>query len=99
MGGASSEISDATTTVLLESAWFRPDGHRPHVEAPGPAQSEASVRFERGVDPEGARRAAARFVELLTAAAGGEVVGGIVDATDPGPAARRRSRCPCARPG
>ncbi len=82
MGGASSEISDATTTVLLESAWFRPDAIARTSKRLG-LRSEASVRFERGVDPEGARRAAARFVELLTGMAGGEVVGGIVDVTDP----------------
>src|SRR5205085_1459947 len=82
MGGASSEISQTTTTVLLESAWFRPDAIARTSKRLG-LRSEASVRFERGVDPEGAHRAAARFVELLTAMAGGEVVGGIVDATDP----------------
>ena len=82
MGGASSEISDATTTVLLESAWFRPDAIARTSKRLG-LRSEASVRFERGVDPEGAGRAAARFVELLTGMAGGEVVGGIVDVTDP----------------
>ncbi len=82
MGGASSEISDATTTVLLESAWFRPEAIARTSKRLG-LRSEASVRFERGVDPEGVRRAASRFVELLTATAGGEVVGGIVDVTDP----------------
>jgi phenylalanyl-tRNA synthetase beta chain len=82
MGGASSEISDATTTVLLESAWFRPDAIARTSKRLG-LRSEASVRFERGVDPQGAARAAARFVELLTGMAGGEVVGGIVDVTDP----------------
>ncbi len=81
MGGASSEISDATTTVLLESAWFRPEAIARTSKRLG-LRSEASVRFERGVDPEGAARAAARFAQLLTTIAGGEVVGGIVDVTD-----------------
>ena len=88
MGGASSEISERTTTVLLETAWFRPEAIARTSKRLG-LRSEASVRFERGVDPEGVGRAAARFVELLTAMAGAEVVGGIVDATDadqlPGP--------------
>jgi len=82
MGGASSEISDATTTVLLESAWFRPEAIARTAKRLG-LRSEASVRFERGVDPEGAHRAAARFVELLTSTAGGEVVGGVVDVSHP----------------
>ncbi|MEA2826295.1 MAG: phenylalanyl-tRNA synthetase beta chain, partial [Actinomycetota bacterium] len=82
MGGASSEISDATTTVLLESAWFRPEAIA-RTSKRLALRSEASVRFERGVDPGIAHRAAARFVELLTGMAAGEVVGGIVDVTDP----------------
>jgi phenylalanyl-tRNA synthetase beta chain len=82
MGGTSSEISDVTTTVLLESAWFRPEAIARTSKRLG-LRSEASVRFERGVDPEGAVRAAARFAQLLTSIAGGEVVGGIVDVTDP----------------
>ena len=64
MGGASSEIDDATVEVLLESAYFDPmaiaRSSKRHA-----LRSEASARFERGVDPEGALRAAARFVELL----------------------------------
>jgi phenylalanyl-tRNA synthetase beta chain len=88
MGGASSEISDATTTVFLESAWFRPEAIARTSKRLG-LRSEASVRFERGVDPGGVHRAAARFCQLLTEIAGGEVVGGIVDVTDvdqlPGP--------------
>ena len=34
MGGATSEIADDTTRVLLEAAYFTPDGHRPHLQAP-----------------------------------------------------------------
>lgn len=64
MGGASSEIDDATVEVLLESAYFDPmaiaRSSKRHA-----LRSEASARFERGVDPAGALRAAARFVELL----------------------------------
>ncbi len=60
MGGASSEISDATTTVFLEAAWFRPAAIARTSKGLG-LRSEASVRFERGVDPDGVHRAAARF--------------------------------------
>jgi phenylalanyl-tRNA synthetase beta chain len=64
MGGASSEINDATTDVLLEAAFFDPmtiaRSSKRHS-----LRSEASNRFERGVDPQLALRAAARFVEIL----------------------------------
>ncbi len=64
MGGASSEISAATTTVLLEAAFFDPMTIARSSKRHG-LRSEASNRFERGVDPELALFAAARFVELL----------------------------------
>ena len=64
MGGLDSEISDDTTTVALEMAWFDlvPIGRT--VTRTG-LRSEASQRFERGVDPYGMPTAVARFVELL----------------------------------
>ena len=65
MGGAASEISADTTDVLLEAAYFDPmtiaRSSKRHA-----LRSEASNRFERGVDPHLALRAAARFVEILT---------------------------------
>ncbi len=64
MGGASSEISASTTEVLLEAAYFDPMSIARSSKRHG-LRSEASNRFERGVDPELALRAAARFVELL----------------------------------
>ncbi len=64
MGGASSEISDTTTDVLLEAAFFDPMTVARASKRHG-LRSEASNRFERGVDPQLAPRAAARFVELL----------------------------------
>jgi len=64
MGGASSEISESTTDVLLEAAFFDPmtiaRSSKRHA-----LRSEASNRFERGVDPHLALRAAARFVAIL----------------------------------
>jgi len=50
-------------------------------------RSEASVRFERGVDPEGLERAAARVAELVAGSAGGRVLGSLV-VTGPAPARR-----------
>ncbi|MFC5501398.1 phenylalanine--tRNA ligase subunit beta [Lysinimonas soli] len=70
MGGATTEISDATTDVLVEAANFDPVSiartARRHK-----LPSEASRRFERGVDPQLARAAAQRVVDLLVGLAGG----------------------------
>ncbi len=78
MGGASTEIGDGTTNVLLEAAHWEPTGvartarrHR--------LPSEAAKRFERGVDPEMTVVALARAAELLAEYGGARVVGGIVD--------------------
>jgi phenylalanyl-tRNA synthetase beta chain len=64
MGGATSEIDDATTDVLLEMAWFHPIGivksSRRHK-----LRSEASARFEKGTDPEVIDLAMRRFAALL----------------------------------
>ncbi len=64
MGGLDTEISESTTTVALEMAWFEPVGIGQTV-ARANLRSEASARFERGVDPYGMPLAIARFVELL----------------------------------
>jgi len=64
MGGADTEISADTTDVALEMAWFEPTGVAQSVVRTG-LRSEASARFERGVDPYVADLAIARFVELL----------------------------------
>jgi phenylalanyl-tRNA synthetase beta chain len=75
MGGASSEIDDATTTVLLEAAWFDPVTIAFTSKRLG-LRSEASARFERGVDHGGVWRAVNRYVELAVELAGGTVGGG-----------------------
>ena len=64
MGGASSEISGDTTDVLLEAAYFDPMTIARASKRHG-LRSEASNRFERGVDPTLALVAAGRFVALL----------------------------------
>ncbi|MFK3671524.1 phenylalanine--tRNA ligase subunit beta [Leifsonia aquatica] len=70
MGGASTEIGEGTTNVLIEAANFDPVSiartARRHK-----LPSEASKRFERGVDPRVAVAAAARVVQLLEQLAGG----------------------------
>jgi phenylalanyl-tRNA synthetase beta chain len=64
MGGASTEIGAGTTDVLLEVAYFKPLAIARTSKRLG-LRTEASVRFERGVDPFGLDRAVARFAELL----------------------------------
>ncbi len=79
MGGLDSEISDATTTVAVEMAWFSLVGIGQTVARTG-VRSEASQRFERGVDPYGMPTAIARFAELLAETCPDLVVhDGIVD--------------------
>ncbi len=64
MGGATSEIGPETTEVLLEAAYFDPMAIARSSKRHG-LRSEASNRFERGVDPEAALRAVGRFVSVL----------------------------------
>jgi phenylalanyl-tRNA synthetase beta chain len=78
MGGASSEIGPATTTVALEAAWFDPVAVSRTSKRLG-LRTEASVRFERGVDPDGVNRAVARFCQLAGEVAGASVAGSSVD--------------------
>ena len=78
MGGEESEISSATTDVLLESAWFLPTSIRRTAKSLG-MRTEASYRFERGADIEMARVAIDRAAELIRELAGGEVLHGVVD--------------------
>ncbi len=78
MGGADSEVSPSTTRVLLESASFEPRSIRRTARRLG-LPSEASQRFERGVDPELAPLAAARAAVLLARLGGGRIARGAVD--------------------
>ncbi|MCY7298071.1 MAG: phenylalanine--tRNA ligase subunit beta [Ilumatobacteraceae bacterium] len=80
MGGQNTEISDTTTTIALECAWFEPVAIMRSVVRSG-LRSEASARFERGADPLGIERGVARFVELLSLTCPDLVVhDGMVDA-------------------
>ena len=79
MGGEATEVSDATTDVVLESACFNTASISRTSRRLG-LISEASLRFERGVDPELAVRAADRAAALIAEVGGGTVAPGIVDA-------------------
>lgn len=71
MGGADTEVSDGTTRVLVEGAVWDPLTIR-RTSRRLNLVSEASLRFERRVDPAGAGRAVARAVQLLERVAGGK---------------------------
>ena len=70
MGGLESEISEATTEVLIESAYFNPDSVRRTARKLA-MDTEASRRFERGADCANVLRAQERCVELICEIAGG----------------------------
>jgi len=69
MGGESTEIAAGTTDVLLEVAWFSPLAVARTAKRLG-LRTEASTRFERGVDPYGIDRAVGRFCTLAGELAG-----------------------------
>ncbi|MEE9233986.1 MAG: phenylalanine--tRNA ligase subunit beta [Candidatus Acidoferrales bacterium] len=78
LGGAATEISLRTKNVLLESAWFEPVATRRAAKDLG-LRTEASARFERGLDVEAPVRAARRCAELFLELAGGELLSGVID--------------------
>ncbi len=78
MGGANSEVRNDTTTVLLESAYFVPETVR-HTARRLSMRSEASYRFERGVDPQGTVLALDRAAVLIAQLVGGTVSRGVID--------------------
>ncbi|RLB45255.1 MAG: phenylalanine--tRNA ligase subunit beta [Deltaproteobacteria bacterium] len=78
MGGANSEIGDATSDVLVECAYFAPRSVRRTGRRLG-LHTDASHRFERGVDPNGVPRVLARTTQLIADLAGGAVIGAGVD--------------------
>jgi phenylalanyl-tRNA synthetase beta chain len=78
MGGLDTEVTDKTTRVLLEAASFLALAVRRTARRLG-LHSEASHRFERGVDPELAALASARAARLMCLTGGGRVVGELFD--------------------
>src|SRR5207253_420999 len=78
MGGEESEISPATRSVLLESAWFEPVSVRRTSKSFG-MHTEASHRFERGADIEMAPLALDRAAALIAEFARGSVLPGVLD--------------------
>src|SRR5437867_1663623 len=72
MGSAESEVTDSTTDIVLEAAYFQPTRIRRTRRALG-LSSESSYRFERGIDMLGMPDALARAIDLIRAVAGGEL--------------------------
>ena len=80
MGGVETEVTGATKNVLLESAFFNPVSIRRTSRRLG-MSSDASYRFERGIDPAGAEWASRRATRLIQQVAGGEIAAAVVDAS------------------
>ena len=97
MGGANSEITAATTTMLLESATFHNLNNR-RTATNLNLRTEASLRFEKGLRAELAPIALRRATQLILQTAGGEAAAGIIDvypdgeADAPVPLTERRLR-------
>ena len=78
MGGLNSEIEESTTRVLIESAYFDPVCTRKTSKKFG-LNTDASHRFERGVDPDGTIAALNRAARLMAETGGGRIVDGVID--------------------
>lgn len=89
MGGARTAVSASTTDVFFEVAFFIPDAIAGRARRHG-LQTDASQRFERGVDPQGQERAMERATQLLL-----EIAGGTPAATQ---VTERREQLPVAKP-
>lgn len=77
-GGLASGVTEATTSVFLESATFSPVSVR-RTSRRHDIHTDASYRFERGTDPEMTLYALKRAALLITSVAGGKIAGGITD--------------------
>ena len=78
MGGANSEITDETTTVVFESAMFLGSSVRITAKKLG-MRTDSSARFEKGLDSENTIGALERACELVNLLGAGEIVGGMID--------------------
>jgi len=79
IGGEGSEVTERSTNILIESAHFEPTSILLTSKRLG-IRTEASARFERGVDPGGTAFAAARAARLMNELAGGQIAAGAIDA-------------------
>lgn len=77
-GGADSGVSDETTTIFLESAYFNPVAIRKAAKAHG-LNTDASFRFERGVDPNITKTAITHAIKMIQDLAEGKLVGDLLE--------------------
>ena len=80
MGSKQSEVDETTTKILLESAYYEPTQVRRTSKKVG-IQSEASYRFERGVDPESVLQALDKAASLIADLCGATIVAGTINVT------------------
>jgi phenylalanyl-tRNA synthetase beta chain len=96
IGGEDTEVNDATTNVLIEAAYFDPVSvmltSKHHA-----VRTDASARFERGMDPNAADLASGRVARLLVELAGGSAASGRIDVY-PEPIAPITLELPAAEP-
>ncbi len=78
MGGANSEITDKTATIVFESACFNGASVRVTAKKNG-MRTESSARFEKGLDPENCMAGLERACELVELLGAGDVVDGVID--------------------
>jgi len=78
MGGENTQGTDNPTNLFIQAAWFDPSSIRRTAKALA-LQTDASYRFERGVDAEGQAWAAKRAADLMVELAGGTLVDGMID--------------------
>ena len=93
MGGLESAVSNKTKTILIESAYFDAPTIRKSAKSLG-MTTDASKRFERGADPNGAEVAFWRVIRLIEELSIGTWVPGCLLYTSPSPRDRTRSRMP-----
>lgn len=77
-GGNESGVSEQTTDIFLESAYFNPVAIRKAAKAHG-LNTDASFRFERGVDANNARTAITQAIKLIEEITGGKKVGNLLE--------------------
>ncbi len=94
-GGHTSGVSEKTTAIFLESAFFNPKWIRRSMLRHG-LRTDAAWSFEKGVDPNGCRRALERATQFIVELAGGEVASEMVDIY-PNPVQPARVTCEYAR--
>ncbi len=84
IGGARACVTNDTKNIILESAYFDPVSVRKTSKRMG-LSTDASYRYERGVNPTISAPALARAVQIITAACGGEIVANVVAGENPAP--------------